>query len=126
MSNFKNQRLSEDIMREIAGLIRERVKDPRVDNMAVSVVRVDLSGDSSHCKVYISSFRGFEDSKNAVKGLTSASGMIRREVTNKLHIRRCPDLHFIADNSIEHSAEISQILKEVLTDTKEDEVTDKE
>ena len=75
MPNFKNQRLSEDIMREIAGLIRERVKDPRVNSMAVSVVRVELSGDSSHCKVFISSFNGLDDAKNAVKGLESASGM---------------------------------------------------
>lgn len=114
MANFKNQRLSEDIMREIAGLIRERVKDPRVNSMAVSVVRVELSGDSSHCKVFISSFNGVEDAKNAVKGLESASGMIRKEVTNKLHIRRCPELHFIPDNSIEHSAEISKMLNDIL------------
>ena len=114
MANFKNQRLSEDIMREIAGLIRERVKDPRVNAMAVSVVRVELSGDSSHCKVFISSFNGVEDAKNAVKGLESASGMIRKEVTNRLHIRRCPELHFIPDNSIEHSAEISKMLNDIL------------
>lgn len=114
MANFKNQRLSEDIMREIAGLIRERVKDPRVNAMAVSVVRVELSGDSSHCKVFISSFNGTEDAKNAVKGLESASGMIRKEVTNRLHIRRCPELHFIPDNSIEHSAEISKMLNDIL------------
>lgn len=117
MANFKNQRLSEDIMRELAGLIRERVKDPRVDKMAVSVVRVELSGDSSHCKVFISSFKGTEDAQNAVKGLVSASGMLRREITNKLRIRRCPELHFIADNSIEHSAEISKMLNDVLSGT---------
>ena len=114
MPNFKNMRLSEDIMREIAGLIRERVKDPRVNSMAVSVVRVELSGDSSHCKVFISSFNGMDDAENAVKGLQNASGMLRREITNKLHIRRCPELHFIPDNSIEHSAEISQMLHDIL------------
>ncbi len=119
MPNFKNQRLAEDIMREIAGLIRERVKDPRVNSMTVSVVRVELSGDSSHCKVFISSFNGTEDAKNAVKGLESASGMIRREITNRLHIRRCPELHFIPDNSIEHSAEISKMLKGILPDSDE-------
>lgn len=124
MANFKNMRLSEDIMREIAGLIRERVKDPRVNNTAVSVVRTELSGDGSHCKVFISSFNGIEDAKNAVKGLTSASGMIRKEVTNKLHIRRCPDLHFIPDNSIEHSAEISKMLNDILPHTDSEDTED--
>jgi ribosome-binding factor A len=124
MANFKNMRLSEDIMREIAGLIRERVKDPRVNNTAVSVVRTELSGDGSHCKVFISSFNGIEDAKNAVKGLTSASGMIRKEVTNKLHIRRCPELHFIPDNSIEHSAEISKMLNDILPHTDSEDTED--
>ena len=125
MANFKNQRLSEDIMREIAGLIRERVKDPRVDKTAVSVVRVELSGDSSHCKVFISSFKGMEDAQNAVKGLVSASGMIRREVTNRLHIRRCPELHFTADDSIAHSAEISKMLNDVLSSSPSEESDEK-
>lgn len=123
MPNFKNMRLSEDIMREIAGLIRERVKDPRVNTMAVSVVRVELSGDGSHCKVFISSFNGMDDAENAVKGLHNASGMLRREITNKLHIRRCPELHFIPDNSIEHSAEISQMLHDILPAEKDEAET---
>lgn len=114
MPNFKNQRLSEDIMRELAALIRERVKDPRVDSLSTSVVRVELSGDGSHCKVFISSFKGMDEAKNAVKGLISASGMLRREITNKLHIRKCPELHFIPDDSIEHSAEISKMLNDIL------------
>ncbi len=127
MPNFKNMRLSEDIMREIAGLIRERVKDPRVNTMATSVVRVELSGDCSHCKVFISSFNGMEDAENAVKGLQNASGMLRREITNKLHIRRCPELHFIPDNSIEHSAEISQMLHDILpAEDNDTEETDNE
>ncbi len=104
-------------MRELAGLIRERIKDPRVNVMAISVVRVELSGDNSHCKVFISSFNGIEDAKNAVRSLAGASGMLRREITNKLHIRRCPELHFIPDDSIEHSAEISKMLKSVLPDS---------
>ena len=73
MPNFKNARLSEDIKREISGLICERIKDPRVKFGLVSVVRTELSGDNSHCKVYISHLDGMDASKNAVKGLESAS-----------------------------------------------------
>lgn len=114
MPNYKNQRLSEDIMRELVGLIREEVKDPRVKDKIISVVRVELSGDSSHCKVYISSFEGIEAAEKAAEGLESASGMLRREIANALHIRKCPDFKFIPDNSIEHSAEISKMLNDIL------------
>lgn len=113
MPNFKNARLSEDIKREISGLIRERIKDPRVKFGLVSVVRTELSGDNSHCKVYISHLDGMEASKNAVKGLESASCMIRREISNKLHLKKCPELKFIADDSIEHSAEIAKMLEDM-------------
>ncbi|MCI9408844.1 MAG: 30S ribosome-binding factor RbfA [Oscillospiraceae bacterium] len=113
MPNFRNGRLSEDIKREISGLIREEIKDPRVSSGLVSVVRTELSGDNSHCKVYISSLDGEDAARTVVKGLESASGMMKRQISNKLHLRKCPELKFIADNSIEHSAEIAKMLEKI-------------
>ena len=121
MPNFMNARLSEDIKREISGLIRERIKDPRVKDGLVSVVRTELSGDNSHCKVYISHLDGMEASKNAVKGLDSAVLMIRKEISNKLHLKKCPELKFIADDSIEHSAEIAKMLENIAEAENEEE-----
>ena len=121
MPNFKNARLSEDIKREISGLIRERIKDPRVKDGLVSVVRTELSGDNSHCKVYISHLDGMEASKNAVKRLESAGWMIRKEISNKLHLKKCPELKFIADDSIEHSAEIAKMLENIAEAENEEE-----
>lgn len=113
MPNFKNGRLSEDIKREISGLIMEEIKDPRVMGKFISVVRTELSGDNSHCKVYISCIEGEGAAKEAVKGLESASGMIRKRISNVMHLKKCPELKFIADNSIEHSAEISEMLRRI-------------
>ena len=48
---------------------------------------------------------GIDDAKEAVKGLTSATGLIRREVGSKLHLRKTPELKFIADDSIERGME---------------------
>ena len=115
MPNFKNGRLSEDIKREISGLIREEIKDPRVNGTLISVVRTELSGDNSHCKVYISSIEGQDAAKTAVKGLESASGLIKRRISNALHLKKSPELKFIADDSIEHSAEIARKLEDLGT-----------
>ena len=87
----------------------------------LSVVRTDLSNDLSYCKVYVSSLDGEEATKNAVKGLTSAEGFIKREIVAKLKIRKCPQLIFVADNSIEYSGNINATLKRVLKDVKEDD-----
>ena len=68
MSSFKVGRMSEDIKRELTDILRD-IKDPRVDRM-LTVVRVDLSNDLSHCKVYVSCFEGIEKAEKSVEGLT--------------------------------------------------------
>ena len=75
MASFKAGRLGEDIKRELAAIFRE-LKDPRIAEF-ITIVRVDLSNDLSHCKVYVSCFEGMDKAKESVKGLTSASGFIR-------------------------------------------------
>lgn len=111
MASFKVGRLAEDIKRELTAIMRE-LKDPRIAEF-LTVVRVDLSNDLSHCKVYISSFSGIESAQRSVKGLESASGFIKRELFSRLKMRKCPDLKFIADNSIERSSEINKIIDNI-------------
>ncbi len=113
MAGFKPRRLSEDIRRIISEKIRD-LKDPRINkNGMITIVRCDVSNDLSYCKVYVSSFEGFDKAKEAVKGFESASGLLKREISNVLRLRKCPELEFVADNSIEHSIKINKILKDV-------------
>ena len=121
MAGYRVGRVSEDIKREIVAVIRE-LKDPRVRDKFLTVVRVDVSSDLSYAKVYVSSMSGIEDAKEAVKGLTSATGLIRREVGSKLHLRKTPELKFIADDSVQHGMEIfKKIESTVITDADDNE-----
>lgn len=121
MPSFKNDRMSEDIHRELTDILRS-VKDPRVSPM-LSVVRVELAGDGSHCKVYVSSLNGWEDTVESVKGLRSAAGYVRRELFARLKMRKSPELHFVADDSIARGAEITRKL-EGMTDMADTEGED--
>lgn len=122
MASFKSNRLEEDINRELTAIFRE-LKDPRISDM-LSIVKCDLSKDLSHCKIYVSSFYGMETTKQSVVGLQSASGYIKRELFARLKMRKCPDLKFIADDSIERSSQINEVIRKVVpqntTDTTED------
>lgn len=118
MNQTKILRLNKDLKFIISNVMRE-LKDPRVGGM-ISVVRTDLSNDMSYCKVYISSLEGEDAAKRAVKGLESAKGYIKRELSSKLAMRKCPDLKFIADNSIEHSEFINDTLKKVINPDKDE------
>ena len=112
MAGFKADRTAEDLKRELSDIMRS-LKDPRITGM-LSIVRLDLSGDQSYCKVYISSLEGLEKAKEAVKGLKNAEGFIKHEINGRMKLRKLPHFQFIADDSIAHSAEISKTLHELM------------
>ena len=52
MPSFKLGRTTEDIHRELSAILRE-VKDPRVKDCLLSVVRAEVTNDLSYCTVYV-------------------------------------------------------------------------
>ncbi len=111
MPGYRIDRTAEDIKREITAIIRE-LKDPRIKGM-LTVVNVKVSNDLSYGKVYISAMEGIDVAKESVKGLNSAAGYVRREIGSRLHLRKSPELTFIADNSVEHAIDIAKKLNEL-------------
>ena len=120
MPSHRMDRSAEDIKRELTDIFRS-LKDPRVTSCLLSIVRVELTNDFSVCKVYVSAMEGIEHAQNAVKGLKSAAGYIRHELSLRLRLRHTPELRFIADNSIEHSADISKLLDSLARSDKSDQ-----
>lgn len=119
MSGYRIDRIAEDIKREIVAQIRE-LKDPRVKNKFLTVVRVDVSSDASYAKVYVSDLMGIKSAEEAVRGLESATGRIRREVGQRLHLRKTPELKFIADDSVEKGFEMFKKLEKADGNSKDD------
>ena len=118
MASYRQDRVSEDIKREIIAVIRE-LKDPRVKDKMLTVVRVDVSHDLSFAKVYISALDGIDSAKEAVKGLVSATGRIRHEVGARLRLRKTPEMKFVADESVEHGMEIFKKIEDLTRDKDE-------
>jgi len=109
MASFKIGRLQGDILRELTAIMREEIKDPRI-TPDLTIVRAELSGDMGHCKAYISSLTDLSRAEEACRVLTKASGFIRKELFHRLKLRKSPELHFIADDSIAYAADISEKL----------------
>ena len=123
MANHRADRMSEDIRRELMAILRE-MKDPRLHNGIISVVRCETAHDLSYSKVYISSMNGLDTAKDAVKALKNAQGFIRRELGTRLKLRFAPALAFEATDSIEYSANISKMLNDIVyTQIADDEET---
>lgn len=117
MPSYKLGRTTEDIRREVSAILRE-LKDPRVSGCMLSVVRVEVTNDLSYCTVYVSAMESMETAENAVKGLKSAAGYVRRELGNRLKLRHVPEMIFKATDSIEYSANISRILHDLENEKK--------
>lgn len=105
-------RINEEIQRELSALIRQ-LKDPRVNTAGmVSVTRVDTTADLRYAKAYVSVLDKSRE-QDALKGLKSASGFLRREMGRALQLRYTPELQFIGDDSILHGAQVLEILRRV-------------
>ncbi len=110
MAGYRIDRTTSDIKLALSELLRG-VKDPRVSKL-LSIVKVDVSGDLSYATVAVSALEGGEVTETSVKVLNkSAAGYLRKELGSRLHLRKVPELRFVADHSIEKSAEISRIIE---------------
>lgn len=103
-------RVNEEIQREMSSLIRT-VKDPRVAEAGmVSVTTVETTPDLKYAKIYVSVLDK-SASAQALKGLKSASGYLRRELGRALNLRNTPELTFVRDDSIDKGAHILDLLR---------------
>ena len=105
------KKINEEVFRHLAVLIRQ-VKDPRLQNMMLSVLSCDVTNDLRWCKVYVS-ILGDYDKKEVMKGLKSASGFLRSELARSVRLRYTPELIFIIDDHIAYGAHISEILNKL-------------
>lgn len=112
MTKYRISRIAEEIKREVAQMIRDEIKDPRVTGL-ISVTQVEVTNDLSIAKIYISLLADEEKRKSCLQGLEKASGYIRTELGKRLKLRFTPELVFKMDESIAYGAKISKILAEV-------------
>ena len=111
MANKRITGINQEIQKELSSLLRS-VKDPRVQECMISVTRVETTPDLRWAKVYVS-FLQEDKAADAMKGLKSASGFLRRELGHALQLRYTPELQFIADDSIQQGAHILEVLRQV-------------
>ncbi|MFQ5746436.1 MAG: 30S ribosome-binding factor RbfA [Gemmatimonadota bacterium] len=103
------ERVNHLLQEELARLVRCELKDPRVGSVTITGVRV--TPDLAHATVYVRTLGGREPVEEAIRGLDSAEGFIRRQLGRELHMRRIPELRFEADRTLEHARRIESLLE---------------
>ncbi len=105
---YHRERLGEALREEIETILEGELGDPRIG--LVNVSEVHLAPDSRSAHVFVVVQGGDEEANRTLEGLTAATGYIRRELVERLSLRRAPELFFEVDRSQQYQARITQLL----------------
>lgn len=109
---IRPERVAHLMQREIADILRTRLRDPRLSDW-VSVTDVEVTHDLSSAKVFVSILPEGEERETTLTTLNGAAGFVRRELAPRLGLREVPELRFKLDTSIERGARVEEILKRI-------------
>ena len=116
--NRRTIRINQLLREELSRLVQVEIKDPRV--RSVTITRVDATQDLSYADVYVRTLTEDIPVEDAISGLESAEGFVRRRLGRELHLRRIPDFRFHADRALEHVQRIESLLDEALGEHADD------
>ena len=111
--------INQEIQKELSNLLRT-VKDPRVQDCMISITRVETTPDLRWAKVYVS-YLPDEKAPDAMKGLKSASGYLRRGLGQGLNLRYTPEIQWALDDSITYGAKMLALINSLDTGHDEEE-----
>lgn len=115
VAQFHMERLKEDFLREIAWVIANRVRDPRVSSM-VTVTEIRLAPDTRNATVMVSVFGEEADKKEAITGLNRAAPFIQNMVAQRIVVKHFPKFYFKLDKTLDDSIHLNDLLKEIKDD----------
>ena len=108
MASNRINRINEEIQKELSSLIRT-LKDPRIQDTMISITRVETTPDLRYTKVYVS-FLQEQKAADAMKGLKSAAGYLRRELGSALNLRYTPQIMWALDDSITYGTKLLALI----------------
>jgi ribosome-binding factor A len=106
-------RVASMIKREVSQLLMTEIKDDRVGAGMVSVTDVDVSGDLQHARIFVSIYGTQEAKAETMEGLKASTGYVRRELSQRIRLRRAPEVVFLEDTSIERGDRMLNLLRNI-------------
>lgn len=106
----RQDRVKEQIMRELAELVRTRLKDPRAGFITVNEVEVFFN-DTATTEIYTVLNQDVREITEEV--LEHARGHLRSELAKRIKLFKIPELHFKYDESLERGMNLSALIDQV-------------
>jgi ribosome-binding factor A len=112
-------RIADQIRAEVSSMIARDLHDPGLG--FITITRVEVSPDLQHARVFYSALGDPTARANSGKALDRASSFMRRQIGQRLRLRRSPELAFVFDESVAQQDRIEQLLQELGTKPNDDE-----
>ena len=119
MKSVRIERINSEIQKAVSHIIDNDIRDPQIDAI-ISVSSVETTPDLSYCRVFITSI-GTTPSDEVLNRIKGAAGFIRGKLSKMIKLRITPRLEFLRDESVEYSAKIEGILKNITYSTELEE-----
>lgn len=107
----RTKRVDELLRQEIGAIIAREIADPRIG--FVTITDVETTPDLRHAKVWVSVIGSAAERDAALTSLAHAMPFIRHELGSRLRIRRIPELHVRADDTLERGSRVLHLLNEL-------------
>jgi ribosome-binding factor A len=111
LQGHRHERVAEEMLHEIGIMVAGELKDPRIGAL-ITVTEVRIAPGMKHARVFVTITGSEAEQKTTLRGLQAAVGYIRHELTERIQLRRSPDLHFVLDHSEEYGQRIEELLRE--------------
>lgn len=106
-------RVASLIKREVSQMLIHDIKDDRVGAGMVSVTDVDVAGDLQHAKIFVSIYGTDEARVETMAGLQAATNYVRRELGQRIRLRRTPEVSFKEDRSVERGTQVLSLINRI-------------
>lgn len=119
-TNRRVSRIASLIKREVSQMLLNDIKDDRVGAGMVSITDVNVSGDLQHAKIFVSIYGTEQAKTETMEGLKSSTSFVRRELGQRMRLRRTPEVVFLEDPSLERGDRMLNLLNQISQNRSED------
>ncbi|MGB3789477.1 MAG: 30S ribosome-binding factor RbfA [Phormidesmis sp.] len=111
-------KVSASIKREVSQMLLNDIKDDRVGAGMVSITDVDVAGDLQHAKIFVSIYGTDEAKAETMAGLKAAEGYVRRQLGQRMTLRRTPEITFKEDRSFDLATNVLNVINQISAERK--------
>jgi ribosome-binding factor A len=114
MAYRRADRVNALLQRELAMLISEELRDPRIS--FATVTAVETTSDLRSARIFVSVLGDAEQVRGTMQALEEARPYIRHQIGSRTDLRFVPAIEFVSDGSAARASRISKLLRDAQAD----------